>query len=119
MRNLCILVMCLGALVTGCIPIVVGQADRPVVPDLAFNQLSADQRNVVGQAGRQVFSIRDGWWDVRRISTHSIVATTRQNGWFFYATAVATDSPTHQPGQFISGYAIQRGTRRIIYWSVR
>jgi hypothetical protein len=118
MRNLCILVIYLGVLVTGCIPIVTGQADRPVVPDLAFKQLSADQRSVVGQARRRVFSIPEGLFDVRRVSPDPIVATTGQSGWFFYATSVATNSVTQQPGQFISGYAIQRGTRRIIYWSV-
>ena len=88
-----------------------------MVPPFAFNQLLAGQRSVIGQTKHPVFSITTGLPEVRMASQNAIVAVTEQDGWFFYATSVGKDEVTNQPVQFISGYAIKRGTRQIIYWS--
>jgi hypothetical protein len=39
-------------------------------------------------------------------------------GWFFYATTAVRDEKTAAPVYFISGYAIKRGGRRVVGWSV-
>jgi hypothetical protein len=64
-----------------------------------------------------VYSISDGLPDVRTASKNPIVAATDQDDWFFFATSVATDATTHQPTQFISGFAVRHGSRQIVYWS--
>jgi hypothetical protein len=129
MRNLGIIVVSLGVVIAGCcsgtnssssvvdVPVVRSQAGHTMVPPFAFSQLSAGRLSVVGQTRHRVFSISAGLPDVRIISKNPIVAATDQDGWFFFATSVATDATTHQPVQFISGYAIRYGSRQIVYWS--
>ena len=34
---------------------------------------------------------------------------------FFFATSVVTDGITHEPAQFISGYAVQHRSKQIVY----
>jgi hypothetical protein len=99
------------------VPVVRSQAGHARVPPFAFSQLSAGRLSVMGQTRHRVYSISDGLRDVRVTSQNPIVAVTDQDGWFFYATSVATDAATHQPAQFISGYAIRHGSRQIVYWS--
>ena len=129
MRNLCIMVVSLGVVAAGCcshpnssssdveVPVVRSQAGNALVPQFAFSQLSAGRLSVMGQTRHRVYSISDGLPDVRVTSQNPIVAATDQAGWFFFATSVATDTTTHQPTQFISGFAIRRGSRQIVYWS--
>jgi hypothetical protein len=129
MRNLFSIIVSLGVVAAGCcvrtnydcsdknLPLVISQAGRAMVPPFAFGQLLTGQRSVIGQTRHRVFSINGGLANVRMVSQNPIVAATEQGGWFFYATSVATDDATHQPVQFISGYAIQRGSRQVIYWS--
>jgi hypothetical protein len=88
-----------------------------MVPPFAYNQLLAGQRSVIGQTKHPVFSIAAGLPDARLASKNPIVALTEQDGWFFYATSVVEDGVTLQPVQFISGLAIKRGSRQILYWS--
>jgi hypothetical protein len=99
------------------IPVVRSQPGHALVPQFAFSQLSGGRLSVVGHTTHRVYSITDGLPDVRMTSKNPIVAATDQDGWFFFATSVATKTATDQPAQFISGYAIRRGTRQIIYWS--
>jgi hypothetical protein len=99
------------------VPVVSNQAGHTLVPPFAFSQLSAGGRSVMGKTKHRVYSISDGLPDVRMTSNNPIVAVTDQDGWFFFATSVATDAATHQPVQFISGYAIRHGGRQIVYWS--
>jgi hypothetical protein len=129
MHNLRILILCLGVVAAGCcsrkhsnssildVPVVSSETSHPVVPPLAFSQLSDGRLSVVGQTRHRVFSITDGLADVRTASQHPIVAAADQDGWFFFATSVVTDTTTHQPSQFISGYAIRHDGRQIVYWS--
>jgi hypothetical protein len=127
----CITIASLGVVAAGCcshingrpsddsVPVVISQPGRPMVPEFAFEgQLIARNRKVIGQAGKEVFSISGGLSDVRRVSPIPIVAATEQDGWFFYATATFQDATTHQPDGFISGCAVKRGSRQIIEWSV-
>lgn len=129
MRTPCILVVAL-VVAAGCrsrpscsnlsdgdVPLVRSHAGNSLVPQFAFSQLSAARQSVAGQTRHRVFSISGGLSDVRAISKNPIVAATDQDGWFFFATSVATDADTRQPTEFISGYAIRRGSREIIYWS--
>ena len=129
MRNLCIMIGSLAVVAAGCcsrpssrfsnvdVPVVSSQAGHTLVPALAFSQLSAGRLSVMGQTKQRAYSISDALPDVRMTSKNPIVAATDQDGWFFYATSVATDATTHQPAQFISGYAIRHGSRQIVYWS--
>ena len=129
MHNLCIMVVSLGVVAAGCcsrpnssssdvdVPVVRSQSGHALVPPFAFSQLSAGRLSVVGQTKHRVYSISDGLPDVRMASQNPIIAATDQDGWFFFATSVATDATTHQPAQFISGYAIRHRSRQIVYWS--
>jgi hypothetical protein len=141
MHNLCLLIVSLGVVAAGCcsyphssssdvdVPVVRSQAGRALVPPFAFSQLSAGRLSIVGQARHRVFSISDGLPDVRTVSKNPIVDATDQDGWFFFATSVASvvagvfdtspaaDVTIHLPTQFISGYAIRHGSRQIVYWS--
>jgi hypothetical protein len=51
-------------------------------------------------------------------SERPILAMAESKGWFFYATSVVRDGKTGEPVSFISGYAIKRGGRQVIGWSV-
>jgi len=85
------------------------------VPQLASK---AKARKIAGKVAKPVSAIRDGLPDVQRVSKQPILAVVEQGDWFFYATSIATDQETHQPRIFIAGYAIQKGGREIIEWSV-
>lgn len=103
------------------VSIVTSDPGHPVVSPLAFNWLQSGFGKVVRRIDHKVFSLGDGLPDVRAVSSFPnspVVAITEQNGWFFYATSMATSSEVDKPPQFISGYAIKRGTREIFYWSV-
>ena len=129
MRNLCVMFVSLGVVAAGCcsrpnsissdvdVPVVSSQAGHTLVPPFAFSQLSAGRLSVKSQTRHRVYSISDGLPDVRMASQNPIIAATDQDGWFFFATSVATDATTHQPMQFISGFAIRHGSRQIVYWS--
>jgi hypothetical protein len=93
----------------------------PVVKDavdpLAFRQLTSATPSVVGATPAPVPSLERGLRFVRKVSKEPILAMAESRGWFFYATAVARDG-RGRPEFFVSGYAIPRGGRQVIAWSV-
>jgi len=130
MRHLTAIVTGLAVITAGCashpaagssldgIAVVASSADRPMVPKLAFKQLAAKDRKVLGQARNKIHSLGEGLPVARAVSALPILAVADQDGWFFYATATFTDATTHQPVGFISGLAIRHGTRDIFTWSI-
>jgi len=80
--------------------------------------LTSKTRKIAGEVAKPVSTIREGLPDVQRVSPRPILAVVEQGDWFFYATSTATDQETHQPVSFIAGYAIRKGGRQIIEWSV-
>ena len=122
-----ILILRLGVVASGCysrdhssssvldIPVVSSKTNHGIVPPLIFSQLSDGRQSMAGQTRHRVFSIRDELAEVRTVFLHPIVAATDQSGWFFFATSVVTDGITHEPAQFISGYAVQHRSKQIVY----
>jgi hypothetical protein len=100
------------------IPPVVVTGRTPVVYRTTLPQLTSITRNIAGRVAKPVTSIREGLPAVQKISRQPILAVAEQGDWFFYATSTANDQTTHQPVSFIAGFAIKRGDREIIEWSV-
>src|SRR5882724_7182315 len=94
---------------TCCPPVVVTNPEYPVVAKSTMEQLTAGTAKIVGETETTISSFRQGLPQVQKISQHIVHAVTEQDGWFFYATAIAFDKKTYQPVAFISGYAIKRG----------
>lgn len=61
------------------------------------------------RSGRPIFSLEQGLPDVQRISKQPLLAMTEYNGWLWYATDVARDASSQSVGNFLSGYAVQKG----------
>ena len=93
----------------------------PVVKDavegFAFKQVTSPTPLVVSEATAPVSTLERGLPLVRKFSKRPIIAMSESKGWFFYATAVVRDK-NGRPKLFLSGYAIKRGGRRLIGWSV-
>src|SRR3954470_7429290 len=98
-------------------PPVVVSGRTPVVYETALPQLTSKTRKIAGEVAKPVITIREGLPDVQKVSQRPIMAIVEQGDWFFYATSTVTDQAT-QPVNFIAGYAIKRGGREIIEWSV-
>ena len=104
-----------------------GQPAVPIVKADAVSSFTANRLvNVVqsttpmaGQeAPRSVSSLREGLPFVQAFK-RPIVAMAESEGWFFYATvAFLGDEKSGESAFFISGYAIKRGSRQVIEWSV-
>jgi len=90
----------------------------PVAYEITLPQLTSKTRKIVREVAKPVFAIRDGLPYVQKVSQQPILAVVEQGDWFFYATSTAADQETHQPVSFIAGYAIRKGGRQIIEWSV-
>ena len=97
---------------------VVATGRTPVAYETTLPQLTSKTRKIAAEATKPVSAIREGLPHVQRVSQRPILAVVEQEGWFFYATSTATDQETHQPVSFIAGYAIRKGGRQIIEWSV-
>src|SRR4051794_2183052 len=92
---------------------------RPlVVYETILPQLTSKTRKITGEVAKPVATVKEGLPHVQRVSQRPILAVAEQGDWFFYATSTATDQTTHQPMSFIAGYAIRKGGREIIEWSV-
>ena len=99
-------------------PPVVVTGRTPVAYEITLPQLTSQTRKIAGKVATPVSTLREGLADVQRVSRRPILAVVEQGDWFFYATSAATDQETHQPLSFIAGYAIKKGGRQIIEWSV-
>lgn len=99
-------------------PPVVVSGRTPVAFYSALTQLTSESRKVASTVAKPVSTIGEGLPQVQKVSPRPILALAEQEDWFFYATATATDQTTHQPVSFIAGYAIKKGGREIIQWSV-
>jgi hypothetical protein len=99
------------------LPVPIVKTDRDVVFAHGLEQLKGDLRNVVATTPAAVTSIGDGLPHVRKVADYPILAATEAQGYYLYATVVVPDEKG-QPRGFISGYAIKKGGREIISWSV-
>jgi hypothetical protein len=84
---------------------------------MAFTQLTSASPKRIGQAAAAVESALAGLPEIRRVAPHPIVAMTEDRGWFIYATSTGGEV-TNPTVSFISGYAIRKGSKDIIEWSV-
>ena len=98
-------------------PVVVTGQTR-VVSDIAQSHLTSTSRKIAGEIAKPVSSMREGLVHVQKISRAPIQAIAEQGGWFYYATSIVADQATGEPKNFIAGYAIKKGDRQIIEWSV-
>jgi hypothetical protein len=89
-----------------------------VAYETTLPQLTSKTRTIAGEVAKPVATVREGLPHVQRVSQRPILAIGEQGHWFFYGTSTATDQTTHQPVRFIAGYAIEKGGREIIEWSV-
>jgi hypothetical protein len=56
---------------------------------------------------------------VQKAFKRPIVAMAESEGWYFYATcAFLGDDDDGESTYFVSGYAIKRGSRQVVEWSV-
>lgn len=107
------------------------QPSKPVVPvvkpdaiiSFSTNQLVKVVQNATPIAGHAVptpvSSLQDGLAYVQKAFKRPIVAMAESEGWFFYATTgFVGDEKAGERGIFISGYAIKRGSRQVVEWSV-
>jgi hypothetical protein len=102
------------------------QPAKPAVPVLKANGVMRNALEQVTSASPKlgydvrtpVTSLEAGLLHVKKTSDRPILAMAEREGWFFYATSVARDAKTGAPVSMISGYAIKRGGRRVIQWSV-
>ncbi|HXI82919.1 MAG TPA: hypothetical protein VNL17_02375 [Verrucomicrobiae bacterium] len=99
-------------------PVVVTNPEYPVVANSTMEQLTAGTAKIVGETEATISSLQQGLPEVQKIYRGTVYAVTEQDGWFFYATSIAFDKNTYQPVAFISGYAIRRGDRAILEWSI-
>jgi hypothetical protein len=90
----------------------------PVVYETILAQLTSRTRKIAGEVAAPLSAAMQGLPAVQGVSSRPIIAVVEQGNWFFYATSTATDQTTDQPVSFIGGYAIKRGGREIIEWSV-
>jgi len=99
---------------------------RPSVPVLKANAVFSSAIEQVTTASPKrgfevpssVCSLQEGLLHLQKTSERPILAMAESEGWFFYATSVVRSSETGDPEHFISGYAIKRGSRRVVGWSV-
>jgi hypothetical protein len=96
------------------VPVLKADAADP----LAFKQLISASQKLGSRAPAPVNSLKGGLPYVRKVSKHPILAMAESRGWFFYATSVARDQTTGKPVYMISGFAVKRGGRQVISWSV-
>jgi hypothetical protein len=93
----------------------------PIVKDagegFAFKQVTSARPLVVSRAPLAVSTLKGGLPHVRKLSDRPILALSESKGWFFYATSVARDE-NGRPWWFLSGYAIKRGSRHVVGFSV-
>lgn len=88
------------------------------VPKITLPQLTSENRKIAAELARPVSALREGLPHVQRVAEHPIQAAVEQGDWFFYATSTVNDQETHRPVTFIAGYAIKKGGREIVGWSV-
>jgi hypothetical protein len=71
------------------------------------------------EAPKPVATLHGGLSHVQKAFKRPIVAMTETDGWFFYATvAFLGDAKDGEGAFFISGYAMKRGSRQVVEWSV-
>lgn len=102
------------------------QPAKPAVPVLQAGTVTRNALEQVTSACPRrghdiptpVNSLETGLLQVKKIYDRPVLAMVERDGWFFNATSVARDAKTNVPVSMISGYAIKRDGRRIIWWSV-
>ena len=107
------------------------QPGKPAVPvvkadavsSFAANRLVNVVQSTTPMAGYEaptpVSSLQEGLPYVQKTFKRPIVAMAESEGWFFYATsAFLGDEKAGEEHFFISGYAIKRGGRQVVEWSV-
>jgi hypothetical protein len=97
-------------------PVPVVKAD--MVDSFALKQVTTASPDLGIKIPVPVASLWRGLTYAQKAANRPILAMSESNGWFFYATSVARDDKTGEPRFLISGYAIKRGGRRVIHWSV-
>jgi hypothetical protein len=129
MRHFTVIMLNLVVLAAGCCshgtrsasdtnsPVVVS-GRTAVAYEMTLPQLTSKTRKIAGKVAKPVTSIKEGLPAVQTISPHPIRAVVEQGDWFFYATSTVADQTTNEPVSFIAGYAVKRGDREIIEWSV-
>jgi hypothetical protein len=90
---------------------------KDAVKGFAFRQVTSATPLVVSRAAAPVPTLEGGLNLVRKFTELPILAMSEAKGWFFYATSVVQDE-NRPPTMFLSGYAIQRGGREVIRFSV-
>jgi hypothetical protein len=88
------------------------------VDPLAFKQVSTASPELGYDVPRPVTSLKGGLPAVQKAADHPIIAMAESKGWFFYATSAVRDGQTGKPVFFLSGYAVKRGTRRVVGFGV-
>lgn len=123
-------------LLTGLSVVSQGRAEKPqpskaavpvvkadAVISFASNQLVKVVQSETPMPGHEVpmpvSSLQEGLPYLQKTFKRPIVAMAESEGWFFYATIASLgDEITGDAAVFISGYAIKRGSRQVIEWSV-
>jgi hypothetical protein len=100
------------------LPVIIIDPEGRMVQKLALEQLQPSRARLMVEIPDGVSSLEQGLPFARKASGFPIVAATAYQGWFFYAYSVVKDGETFQPVQFLAGYAIKRGGRQILHWSV-
>jgi hypothetical protein len=99
-------------------PPVVVSGRTSIAYETILAQLTSKTRKIAGETATSLSALMQGLPAVQRVSSRPVLAVAEQENWFFYATSIATGQTTHQPVSFLGGYAIKRGGREIIEWSV-
>ena len=90
----------------------------PVVKDaillLRFESGSSARSKGVHETPTPVTSLAEGLSYAQKASRLPILAMSESEEWFFYATSVGRDGYGRPQGVFTSGYAIKRGSCKVI-----
>ena len=85
--------------------------------DTAFKQLKRGDAKVVLKLDKSAGSMNAALTDVRRVSGKSIISMVEYEGWYWFASSVVRNE-RGWPRVYIAGYAVEKGGRQVIEWSV-
>jgi hypothetical protein len=97
-----------------------GEGDaRSIVPENALAYVKSGRAKVVAMARAPVSTPEHGLDLLGKSLQHTITAAAEVDGWFFYdINHVSEDEHGRPMPLFISGYAVQRGSQKVVEYSV-
>ena len=86
--------------------------------EAALPQLGRASTPVLLKTRRPVVSAVQALPGIQKSANRPIIAVTEYKDWYWFATDVSWDSETKTIRVFIGGYAVQKGGRMVLKWSV-